>query len=326
MPKLLKIFSILLLFTILWPASALAIVTVKDLGGPLFLSINPNNPKLGDEVTITLSSFTSNINKNKITWGVNEELLLEGIGEKTFSLVIASTSPTRITVSTDDFDGRPATREIVIEPGDMHLIWETDSFSPFFYDGKSLPSIGSTIRLKAFPDIYYGGAKVPNEMIYFNWTYNNNDLADQSGWGRDSASIAVTDSSRSNIISLRISDPDKEVTYRTASIVIPTRQPEFIFYPADPISGLFYPKGYSTTINDVKNEITAVPFNLGVPLDFISYDWTSVGVTSSQQEGPTVDLSYFLTNNEINKNITFTATALNNEFLPLRSFLRIGLE
>lgn len=329
MPKLLKIIFISLVLFFVAPSEIFATATVRNLGGTMSFTLSNNNPKVGDDVTITLFSSSSNIEKNKIVWAVNENLELEGVGEKEFTVNIATTSPTIVTVTTDDLDGRVATREITIEPADIDLIWETSGFSPFFYDGKTYPSVGSDIIIQAFPEIYSTGQKIPLEMLYFTWTYNNKIIEDQSGWSKNSLRVTSADQTRTNIINLTITDPDKEVSYLTKSLVIPNRGPEFLFYDADEIAGLFYPKAYDRDINfkvGQEKSITAVPFSLGIPLDFISYEWSATGRTQTTENGVNVDLSLFLSDSEATKNVTFTASAINQEFLPLRSFLRIGLE
>ena len=49
------------------------------------MDIVPRNPGPGDEIYVSLTSYTTDINSAKITWRVNGKTIDEGTGKKTFS-------------------------------------------------------------------------------------------------------------------------------------------------------------------------------------------------------------------------------------------------
>jgi hypothetical protein len=116
----------------------------------------PDNPQPYQDVTINLTSYATDLNKAIITWqGVNSSQNLSGIGKTSYTFKAGGPNTTNtfdITI-TPVGSNNTISKRITISPSEIDILWESvDGYTPPFYKGKALPTLGSSIKVVAVPN------------------------------------------------------------------------------------------------------------------------------------------------------------------------------
>jgi hypothetical protein len=161
--------------------------------GDTTIALSPENPGPKTVVTLTLESYTMNIDTATVVWQVNGKAILKGIGEKSLKVKTGNVGESsRITVSITSASGDSITQEITITPSSLLLLYEAPkSYVPLLYPGRSLPGEGGTARVTAIPLISDGGKALSPSSLSYAWYIDDTYREDLSGLGRQSASINV---------------------------------------------------------------------------------------------------------------------------------------
>ncbi|MFI5206255.1 MAG: hypothetical protein ACHQVK_04930, partial [Candidatus Paceibacterales bacterium] len=107
------------------------------------VDIAPLNPSPGEDTTITLGSYTNNLDNILISWFVNGKKVSSVIGEKAFSVKAPSATTTTTVKAVMAFPDGAVEKNINIKSSVTILLYEAmDSYVPPFYRGKAMPTIG----------------------------------------------------------------------------------------------------------------------------------------------------------------------------------------
>lgn len=171
------------------------------LSTPLFLlaqtsasiSLNPRNPTPLSPLTLTLESYSFNVNTAMIVWSVDGKVVLQGQGEYVLSLRTGEVGDsTNVTVKADTADGSSLQQTITITPSSVTLLYESpQSYVPLLYKGRSLAGNGGLVRVTALPSMSDAGRIVPPSSLSYSWYVNDSILRSESGLGKQSAVIAL---------------------------------------------------------------------------------------------------------------------------------------
>jgi hypothetical protein len=120
----------------------------------ILVEVSPENPSPNEDTSITLNSYSNNLNNVLIQWLVNGKTMLSGVGKKTLSIKAPKENGEYMVSATLDLpDGKTSIR-VVVRPSSMVMLWQaTDSYIPPFYKGKALPTPESEVRVVAMPEI-----------------------------------------------------------------------------------------------------------------------------------------------------------------------------
>ncbi|MEK7564553.1 MAG: hypothetical protein AAB510_03250 [Patescibacteria group bacterium] len=218
-------------------------VPVKTFAvSPTAISINmsPENPKAGESVSITVSSYVASLDGTLISWYVNGKKISSQIGQKTFSTttpVNGSETTIRAVISLPDGE---IEKVVVAKPLTMIMLWQaTNSYVPPFYRGKALPTADSEIKVTALPEIKNkAGIISPKNMIY-SWKKNYNNDAEGSGYGKNSFTFTndyLEDSDNIEVIASTV-----DGLYSTKkNMDIGVVSPKISFYRNDPLLGTLW--------------------------------------------------------------------------------------
>ncbi len=120
----------------------------------LVVEMTPSNPGPNQSVSVSLNSFVFSIDSARISWILNGASKKSGRGEKNFTFETGGMgSQTTLRIVVETADGYVAEKTIRIKPGEVDLIWETESYVPPFYKGKALFSYQNKINFIAIPHI-----------------------------------------------------------------------------------------------------------------------------------------------------------------------------
>ncbi len=166
------------LLALSWIVVARAQTATIDLS----LSMVPLNPLPLQNVTITAQSYSTDINQANMTWTYNDKTIASGVGQTAITIVAPASGVAgtiTVTASGAGFDTTSAT--LLLRPASVDLLWEgVDSYTPPFYKGLALPSLGGIIRVTAIPSI-----SAPKQMS-FAWSHNGDAQPSRSGYNKSS--------------------------------------------------------------------------------------------------------------------------------------------
>jgi hypothetical protein len=172
----------------------------------------------------------------------------------------------------------------------IDLLWEADTSTPVWYEGKALASPDSSVRVVALPFFQAkNGTRLASEQLTFDWRKDGRPLPSVSGVGRSSLTYTAGGVGTAANIEVTITYPAESLALRQ-SVLIPVVAPEVRLYEAEPLWGPLTNLVLPTNLRVAKPEIavTAAPFffsNDAVRQNNLTYRWRLNGqpiVTDSQ--------------------------------------------
>lgn len=221
------------------------------------ITLYPAEPKPGERVTATATSYSMDLNSATITWVYNGTTLSVGTGKNSISFTAPSSSAVATLSVTASGSAGSAQSSLIIRSASVDVIWEAiDSYTPPFYKGKALAPVGGRLRAVAV-----GSATAPKTLSY-SWNYNNSAVPAQSGTNKNSVTIKtdVLGGNESFGVIARSGGFNG-----SGSIVVPLRNPDVLLYQKS--NGFIdYAKGSSKDVYITTPGVTlrAEPYNFSV--------------------------------------------------------------
>ncbi len=239
--------------------------------------IAPNNPQPYQDVTVSLTSYSTDLNKAMIKWQNGSNIVLSGYGKKTYSFkTLGPNTITILDISIESPDSVNAiSKRVVINPSEVDLIWEgINSYTPPFYRGKSFPSSEGMIKVVAIPNT--NTIKQNKGSVTYNWKSNDNTVLPASGYNKDSYVFKNSELNDGEKITVVVESLGGNYS-ATNTIKIPITKPEVIFYKKSPTDGVLYNQAITndTFISEEEVSLVAEPYFLdikGNEGDF-AYSW-----------------------------------------------------
>jgi len=211
-------------------------VGAQSLENAVSIDVIPTVPGPNENVTITLTSYATNLDAAKITWAVDGKVKLSNFGAKKFSFTsgkVGTTTTVGITMILST--GETVKKSVVVRPAEADLLWEaSDSYTPPFYKGLPLPASEGTIRVVAMPNI-----KNASASLIYNWKKNFIPDQQASGYGKSAYVFRSSYLNKTENIEAVISSPTGSYT-ATKSLSLVTLDPEIIFYKKNALDGMKY--------------------------------------------------------------------------------------
>jgi hypothetical protein len=230
---------------------------------PIAVSITPDNPASNQSVTIDITSFSTNLDNDPITWILNGKKAQSGTGIKELKFTtgkLGSVSTVSILVTTPD--GTVTQKDVVIHPSEIDMIWQANSYVPPFYEGKALFAHQGTINIVALPNLVTSdGTKISPTHLVYKWFKDRQAMGDSSGYNRQVLTLNEPLPLDPTIIGVDVSSTDGALTGH-GDIVIQSILPKVVFYRNDPLVGIQYENALQNTItlNAKEINITAIPY------------------------------------------------------------------
>jgi len=249
--------------------------------GDIAIDINPKYPKANEEVRASVSTFSTDLNKAKISWKLNGQLAIEAVGGKDFSFTTADQGlQTTLEVEIQTSDGSFVNKKIIITPTDIDLLWEAvDSYVPPFYKGKALNTKEGTIKVVALTDSRNSGG------LSYNWKLDDINKPDSSGYKKNYYIFKNSFLDKENAIEVTTSNLGDKNTGQGKILIKPV-DPKIVFYKKDQILGSIYEKAIDNNFKINPNgEIFIVepyffsPKNLNSP--DLEFKWSLGGIDTN---------------------------------------------
>ena len=241
--------------------------------GDIVLNISPEYPKANEQVTALVSTYTTDLNSARISWILNGDTVLEGVGKKSFSFTVGTSDfQTNLEVKIETLSGSIIDKKITISPSNLDLLWEAyDTYVPPFYKGKALAPAEGMIKVVAFPNT--------QNLAGFNykWKLDDKSQPDSSGYEKNYFVYKNSYLEDSNQIETTASDLfGNNIGFNKITITPGT--PKIIFYKRDQNIGTRWENALSDgfVINKNGDVIVAVPyFFSGKDLNSgtLTFDW-----------------------------------------------------
>jgi hypothetical protein len=251
----------------LFPAITMA-QGVPGISDPMTVSLFPENPRPNDTVTVTVQSFSVDLDATLITWTVNGKKITSAVGQKSFSLNAGTLgSISRVDVSATA-PGISVAKSVVIRPADVSLLWEADTYTPPFYRGKALHSYNGAFRITAIPELVGSNGKMlDSKDLIYTWKKNGTVAGEASGYGKNQFVSSQTSYLREGEdVTVEVSAPRDNVV-ASRSITIKPIVPKVLFYEKSGLYGMLYNKALGSRFALANDEVTisAEPYFFSVP-------------------------------------------------------------
>lgn len=251
--------------------------------GEINISTSPNNPEPYQDVTITLSSYATDLTKAIMTWRSGSNTVLYGIGKTSYTFKTGGVGSSNVfTISiTPPGSINTLIKKIAIYPSEIEIMWESiDGYTPPFYKGKSLPINGSLIKATAIPNTQT--IQSGNGSISYIWSNLDSVVEGASGYNKNSYIFKNSMFDDINQISVKASSVAGNYSAEK-SVEIPIYEPKIIFYQKSPAEGIFYNYALDKEYAMSEDELTLVAEPYFMPVDkkddSISYKWKLNGNT-----------------------------------------------
>jgi hypothetical protein len=284
-----KYFYILpaILFACILTTEAFAQSTPTDLTLPeafpqiqqqLDITVTPQNPKSGDIVTINVEAYDLDLNTRLITWTLNGQQALRGIGQKKFAFNVGQAgSVTKVSLSIVTKYGSEVVRDFTFSPVDVDLLWQANTYTPPFYKGKALYTPESNVMFVAIPNIIKGGRIESAADNVYNWSVDYDAQADKSGFGRNTFDFTGPIFIRPTTVTATVYSSVDPTLKGTGKTTISPESPSALIYEDSPLLGVLFNRSISGqfTMQGNSVSVSAYPYFFTTPNknSVVAYDW-----------------------------------------------------
>lgn len=267
----------LIFIVILTCALAAFPVRAQLLSGDISMEVSPQNPKINQEVKVSLASYTIDLNQAKISWLLNNELVNAGIGKKTFSFTTDGQSAQKVVEAMiETVNGSVINKSVTITPNSVDLLWEAyNTYTPPFYRGKTLVPNEGMVKAVAVP--------TSNQILGYSykWKQDANNKPDSSGYGKNSYIFKNSYLDSGNVVEVAVADLFGN-SVGSGKLSLKTIDPKILFYKEDPELGILWEETLENgfVINKDGETIVAEPYffsNKNLNTSDLSFKWSLNG-------------------------------------------------
>jgi hypothetical protein len=228
------------------------------------VSSSIENPAPGDKIILTAKSYSVNISSANVVWSINNKVVNKGIGLDSYSMTLPTDGKNIIvSVSATPPSGGTYTGSIEIKPSSVDLVIESDGFIHSQFQGKLSPVFQNKIKIIAVPHITDKNGKEydPQNLVY-RWKVGESILADQSGYGKQSA-IIVQDILPNDIrLSVEVFTRDGSIKTGARTLIEPS-EASVSLYIDDPVYGTLFNRSIGNILRiggEKEASVKVIPF------------------------------------------------------------------
>lgn len=240
--------------------SASAQIDIQDLVNPkLLLEVEPEFPRPGEQVTISLNDYRGGTYGSNVTWLYDGQVVAEAENRRSVTITAgALNTPIKIEAILNKPTGGREVLSTLIRPVYLDIVIEAQTRVPDFYLGRALPSIGSIVNAT----VLVNDGSMRKDLVY-TWQLNRQVLEAGPIRGRNQVSF-TTPQGDSSILSVQATTPSGTILARRA-IFVPSVQPTISFHAVSTLFGVRH-SPISSELILVGNSATiqAEPYNLDI--------------------------------------------------------------
>lgn len=205
--------------------------------GSIEVTLIPENPSEYETVQASIVSYMTDLDSAGIVWEVNGKTVKSGIGQKVVNFKVGGIGEeTNLKIDIQTKEGESITKTIKISPSSVDLIWQSNSYVPPFYKGKTMFAHQDSVTVIAIPHMTSNKEFDPTSYIY-KWTQNGVALQSLSGYGKNTITIQGSIISRPIKIKVEVSSPYSYSTAYGYTTITPI-DPFVLLYNKSPLYGI----------------------------------------------------------------------------------------
>jgi hypothetical protein len=312
-------FTILLCIFFSFQANAQIDINVPTIEQTLSIEISPEIPKPNEEVEIYLGSSFFDADLAQYTWTVDGQVAKRGVGQNILVFTMKEAGKTtNISVSIiPPNNGAPFSHNFSFVSSEVDLLWQARTYTPPFYEGKSMLVSDADYIAVAIPQIPDGrGGIIPKESLFYTWKRNGVAYGRESGFGKYSFEVKGKDVRFNETLSVEVRNQNKTVAAK-GELSIAALEPILNIFELHPLYGIEKQQELSSKseFSLVNRELALVaePFffslKKGMILPNIEYNWKLNGNTIAV---PRLDNSITFRNESENKGTSVIEVAATN--------------
>ncbi len=222
----------------------------------------PSIPKPGETVSVRVSGYSTDLNAARITWTLDGREVLSGTGATSFQfLAPGSGQSSTLVITISKSTGGTITRTLSINPADVDLLYEAQTYAHPFYEGKRMFTSESEIEFIAVPHfVSANGSRTAASSLIYTWSLNGSVQQASSGYGKNTLLLKGSLIERPVQVTVDVSAPGSTLK-ATQSITMRSIAPDIVLYENNPLLGVVYEKAIQ---GEFKLERPQVDFE-GVP-------------------------------------------------------------
>lgn len=211
---------------------AYAQITGDGLNSKLGIVLMPANPQPGEETTASLDDYSGGAYGASIRWFIDDTEVPNSFNQRKITFTAAGKGTQKVKAVLNKPIGGTDVLQKVISPAYLDIIVEPQTRVPDFYQGRSLPSIGSTVNATAL----LSGDNFRNTDLMYVWKVNNKVIDKGAIRGRNQVSFTVP-MGREVVLSVQINELNGNIISQR-SVIIPSIKPEMLFYEVNSLFGI----------------------------------------------------------------------------------------
>jgi hypothetical protein len=231
-------------------------------GSDLYITFTPHNPAPHDVITATVSSPSTDISQDVITWSVNGRQMESSLGDTQFTTQAQNAGASLTIHASVETDNGTKNAHAIVVPTLVDLLLDSNSYVPPFYKGRALPSHGSGFKVQAIPYLSDArGVRIATSKLIFTWSENGLVKGSLSGAGKDILTVTGPVLNNSYSVDVVVHTADNTAS-GAAHIVVPITDPSVQLYVNNARYGTLYSSALleNTPINDIESTFRAVPY------------------------------------------------------------------
>jgi len=229
-----RLFFILFLFIFgTFTHTASAQLDMQELVSPqLLLETEPEYPRPGEEVTVTINDYRGGTYGSNVTWLYDGQEVVSAENRRSVTIVAGALNvPTKVEAVLNKPSGGREVLSTTIRPVYLDIVIEAQTRVPDFYLGRSLPSIESMVNATALVN----DGRMRNDLVY-TWSLNRKVLEGGPIRGRDQVSFAMPMGDNA-VLTVQATEPNGKVLARRA-ILVPSVRPTIHFHEVSTLFGI----------------------------------------------------------------------------------------
>ena len=272
--------ALVIIFTPLVFASAQ--VTQSLVSQEATIDLSPLYPAPGETFTASLNDYSLSGSASSIRWEIDGEVISAAENTRSVSLTAKEAGESMVVKATIGLStGGSMAVQKTVTPVYLDIVVEAQTRTPSFYQGRALPSIGSTINVTALLD----GYATPMSNLLFTWRVNNTVIEGGSLRGKNKVSFPAP-MGQLALLTLDVSNASGAVILRK-TIEILSVKPTVYFYETSSLYGLKKRPVTALSLIGTSASVQAEPYNL----DILTYnnpellEWDIDGNRTTQSNG-----------------------------------------
>lgn len=249
--------------------------------GALQLNMSPQYPQPGDTVTLTATDYSANPDSLLYVWSVNNSVVLQGIGVKSFVLSAGTTGSEQTVTVTTTQNGIEHTGTAIVRPAGVDMIWEGETSVPPFYAGRPLPNAQSAVTVLAVPHLMSGKTELDASSLIYSWKVNDVPVTSASGYGKPFFTTTPPTFGEPFTVSVHVETADGTGAAEGSATITPEK-PRIVTYEDAALLGVRFEKTIPNAFPFVTDEVSFAAFPLFASnTNALSYQWTLDGTPFS---------------------------------------------